>query len=199
LDIKICIEHLEDGYSLWLLYEYINASKLIGKDKMIYSNIRSERVYRILSRYGTVYKDRIKEHIDTSKIIILDPDADRELGYSDLIDIDCIVIGGILGDHPRKGRTRRLLSSFYYGSKTRNIGDEQYSIDGAAYMAFLILKGYRIDDIPRFNKLKIVKEDSVVELPYVYPIKDRKPIVSQIILKIIDKIGIFDDYWVKRL
>jgi len=199
LNIKICIEHLEESYSLWLLYEYINASKLIGRNNIIYSNISSGRIYRILSRYGKVYKNRLKYHVSTSKILVLDPDADIELKYSDLNDIEYIVVGGILGEHPRRGRTKKLLSNYYRDSKVRNIGDGQYSIDGAVYMAYLISNSMDIREIPKVNKLKIFSDGYITELPYIYPIRNGEPIISSVIMKIINEIGIFDEYWVREI
>ena len=82
--VKIVIEHLEDCYSLWLLYEYINASTLVGRDNIIYSNIKSSRVRRILSRYGLVLDSRIGSIVREEDMIILDPSAPKTIEQRDI-------------------------------------------------------------------------------------------------------------------
>lgn len=196
--MRIAIEHLELDYSLWLIYEYINASILI-QGGIIYTNIDNERVKKILARYGEVYSESIKDLYRDIDLIILDPKAREELEPDDIDRETVIVVGGILGDNPPKGRTYKLLTSRIPWARSRNLGDKQMSIDGAVYTAYLISKGYRIKDIKFIDNLNIIGKDFEVILPYRYPLKENKPILSYTINKIVKEIGIFESYWMKTL
>jgi len=194
----IAIEHLEKEYGLWILYEYINASKLCN-GHIIYTNIRSERISRILSRYGQVYKERINEIYREEDLIILDPEANEALTQGDIHSNTVIVIGGILGDHPPKKRTKKLLTSRMPRAKSRNLGRKQMSIDGAAYTAYQIARGVNYDQIHYIDGLEVEGMDWEITLPYRYPLKDGRPILSHTIRKILEEIGLFDEYWLKTL
>lgn len=195
--MRIAIEHLEKDYSLWIIYEYINASILCGGN-IIYTNIGNERVGRILARYGEVYREKIDEIYDRERIIILDPMAHKTLTPSDLRRDTVLVVGGILGDYPPRRRTKKLLTE-RIKAETRNLGMEQMSIDGAAYTAYLIANGAKLDEIEFIDGLNIMGRDWEVTLPYRYPLKDGEPIISYTIKKILEEIGIFDEYWMKSL
>ncbi|HEW93851.1 hypothetical protein DRN84_01600 [Candidatus Geothermarchaeota archaeon] len=197
--VKIVIEHLEDRYSLWLLYEYINASTLVGRDNIIYSNIKSSRVRRILSRYGLVLDYRIGSVVREEDMIILDPSAPKTIEQRDIKYNTYIVVGGILGTDPPLGRTRELLTGRYRGAKARNIGDKQFSIDGAVYVAYMLLNGFDLHDIEYIDDLTIQSEYSVVRLPYRYPLKDGIPIISKTIKTILPVEGPFSLYWTRKL
>ena len=195
--MKIAIEHLEEEYGLWIIYEYINAS-ILCDGNIMYTNISIERVGRILARYGDVYKKKIEDIIDRERLIILDPEAPKTLSPSDINDETVIVVGGILGDHPPKKRTRKLLTE-KIGAEARNLGKKQMSIDGAAYTAYQIANGARLEEIEFIDGLDITGKDWEVTLPYRYPLRDGKPIISYTIKKILEEIGIFDEYWMRRL
>ncbi len=197
MDFKIAIEHLEDEYSIWLILEYINAGVLLG-GMIAYTNIKYDRIGRILKRYGYVYEERVGDLFHDDRLIILDPRAGKDL-HPDEVDDRILVIGGILGDHPPRGRTEKLLARRYPGALRRRLGKRQMSIDSAAYVAYIVSSGYSIEDIRYVDGLRIDTEDGEVVLPYRYPLRNREPIISPIILKIIRKIGIFDDYWLRTL
>ena len=62
----------------------------------------------------------------------------------------------------------------------RNLGKEQFSIDGAAYMAKLVSKGKRIEEIPVKKGLTIkLNRFAEIYLPYAYPLKEGKPVISE--------------------
>jgi ribosome biogenesis SPOUT family RNA methylase Rps3 len=199
LDFKIVIEHLEERITPWLLFEYINASRLVGRDKIIFSNIPPGRASRILSRYGEVYPRRIREYCDTRKIIILDLKAEKMLEKADIRAGDLIVIGGILGSHPPMGRTGRLLTRHYPGARVRSLGRIQFSIDGAAYVASLLASGRDLREIDIVYGLYIPSRDNDVILPYAYPIVGSRPIISRTLRRLLELLGPFDDYWDREI
>ncbi len=193
--MKIAIEHLEEEYSLWIIYEYINAS-ILCEGKIIYTNIDRERVARILSRYGEVYREKVDEIINPDNLIILDPEASKPLSPYEINRETVLVVGGILGDNPPRKRTKKLLTD-RIETKARNLGEKQMSIDGAAYTAYLVANGMSLNQIPFIDGLEIVGRDWEVTLPYRYPLKNSRPILSPIIKRIIEEIGIFDEYWMR--
>ncbi len=194
---KIVIEHLEESYSLWLIYEYINSALSI-KGNVIYTNVKSERVSRILKRYGRVYSKRVDEIFNEKELIVLDPKAGETLEPGEAKN-KIIVVGGILGDYPPRGRTEELLSRRLENASKRNIGDKQLSIDGAVYTAYMILSGYRLDEIEYVDSPVIKGDDFEVTLPYRYPIKDGKPLISPVVEAIVKYLGVFDEYWLRTL
>ncbi len=196
---KIVIEHLEECYGPWLLYEYINASMLVGRENIIYSNIRSGRIRRILSRYGFVLDSSIGSIVKDEDMIILDPSAPKTIEQRDIKYNTYIVIGGILGADPPLGRTRELLTERHRGAKARNIGDKQFSIDGAAYVAYMLLNGLDLHDIEYIDDLTVQSEYSIVKLPYRYPLKNEVPIISKTIKTILSIEGPFSQYWTRKL
>ncbi len=197
MDFKIAIEHLEPVYSLWLIYEYINASRF-QRGGIAYTNIGNPRVRRILSRYGYVYKERIGDIVDKERLIILDPNAEKDIEYNEIGD-KILVIGGILGDNPPRGRTEKLLWSRYRGAIRRRMGIGQMSIDSSVYVASKILEGYSLNDIDFIEGLTIETDLDVIILPYRYPLENGEPIISPVIRKIIQFIGLFHEYWLRTI
>jgi len=188
----IIIEHLEEGYSKWLIYEYINAAKTSGC-RVIYTNIRDDRVARILSRYGEVHRGHAWEIFPRRELVILDPKARVEL--SPLVARDTyLIIGGILGDDPPRGRTRELLTQ-PLGLPSRHLGREQLTIDGAAYVACQIKRGTWLYEIEFIDGLVIHGEDHEVYLPYRYPLVNGEPLISPVIRRILEVEGVYSEYW----
>ncbi len=177
----IIIEHLESELSPWILLEYRHASKLAGKDNIMYTNVPL-RYHNILSLYGRVSEHSVLDIFDHGRLLILDPKADKPLSKNDLEGIDAVVIGGILGDHPPKGRTYKLLSSLAKGSLTRNIGEGQYSIDGAVYVVLEVFRRGCLECIDYIDGVELSKrignEEIKVFLPFRYPIVDNRPFLA---------------------
>ncbi len=177
-NIKFIIEVCEPFISNWLLLEIKHSSIIVGKDKLLITNVK-ENYVQYLSKYGKVSSSSIinLKHFH-DKIIILDPLADLTLTPEEASN-HMLVIGGILGDDPPRGRTFKYITSKLPNCKARNLGKKQFSIDGAIYIAKLINEGKKLEEIPIMENLVIkVDEFHEIILPYVYPLVNNKPLIS---------------------
>jgi len=178
------IEHLEPEIGKWLYFEYDHASRIVGKDRLVFTNVKNPRDANILSSIGIVRSESFTELFDQKKIIILDPKARERLKPEDFEGKEAVIIGGILGDHPPKGRTRKLVTLRAPEAAARKIGRGQFSIDGAVYVAKLISEGFKLEDIPVKRGLRIkINDGAEIYLPYMYPLKDGKPLISEDLLR----------------
>ena len=172
----IVIENLED-FGEWVLYEYEHAHELVG-DELLITNVKDERMKKELKKRNIRFDERsVAEIIETlpRPWVVLDPKGEKPLEPEEAQGT--VIIGGILGSHPPKGRTWELLTKRLLpkGVLVRNLGKEQFSIDGAVAVAWLISKGKRLEEIEKVVGLEIEVESSpfmsvVEELPYAYPI-----------------------------
>jgi len=179
---KIVIEHLEPKLSTWLLFEYENASKIFKK-KVWFTNVKNNDAWKKLKKLGTVKQQSVLKIFPNEKIVILDPRAKKTLEPTDLKD-GIAVVGGILGEHPALGRTKILLTSKVPNAKARNLGREQFTIDGTVYIVKKIIEGKKISAIPIKHGLILrtkLEPSGVyeVELPYAYPVVAGKPVISE--------------------
>ncbi len=191
--IKFVIEHLEQLLSKWILIEYKHSSQIVGKENVVFTNVRRSDWRKILLRIGEVYEESITSrriHSMFDKIIILDPQAKILLSPKDFMYCGsiAIVIGGILGDNPPKGRTRKLLTEKMDNiAEIRNLGGNQFSIDGAVFMAYQILNGREITEIPIIvgweEKRIMMGIEHSVFLPYAYPLVEGRPLISKELLE----------------
>jgi ribosome biogenesis SPOUT family RNA methylase Rps3 len=170
---------LEIEIGKWLYFEYAHASRIAGKDRLVFTNIKNPEDAKILSNLGLIRRESFIDIFSQDRIIILDPKAPQSLRPEDLRDIEAFIIGGILGDHPPKGRTRMLITSRAPFALSRNIGRGQFSIDGAVYVAKLVSEGVRLENIAVKKGLHIkLNKRAAIYLPYMYPLKDGKPVIS---------------------
>ena len=173
------IEHLEPEISRWLYIEYSYASRIVGRRRLIFTNVKNPRDAKVLSKFGSVRSKSFAEIFHPKKIAILDPKASEKLKPEDLRDKEAIIIGGILGDHPPRGRTRKFVTAKVPNALSRNIGRGQFSIDGAIYIAKLVSEGVRLENIPVRKGLHIRLNEKVeIYLPYLYPLKNGKLLIS---------------------
>ncbi len=174
---SVIIEHLEPILSKWMLIEYKHASKIVGRNKLIITNVKRECEREILSKYATVFRESIVQLDLDGYIIILDPVAKKNLEPKDFEKEVYVVIGGIMGSHPPENRTNKMLTSrLNYAS--RNIGKFQFTIDGAVFMAYMVSKGYSLDEIDIQVGVEIKTSYSTIFLPYAYPVIEGKPLIS---------------------
>ena len=120
--MKFAVEHLEPELFEWCLIEYRHVSEIVGKNNLIFTNIKNEKDKKILKKFGIVY--------DKSKF-------------------EYFLFGGILGDDPAKRRTEEIIKELNdkkmkFGE--RNIGNKQMPTDAAVYVAKKILGGKKLGD-----------------------------------------------------
>jgi len=176
--MKFIIEIRERLLTKWMLLEFEHASQIVGKELLAFTNVRYKKWGSILESLGKIFKESIvdlKELHD--KIIVLDPNAKESLKSEEAKEA-ILVIGGIMGDHPRRGRTYKYITSKIPNVKARNIGKHQYSIDGAIYVAKKVVEGYSIEEIPYVKNVRIeVDPFHEIILPFAYPLVNNKPLI----------------------
>ncbi len=188
------IEHLEPEIGKWLYIEYMHASEIVGKKRLIFTNVKPQRDIELLSKLGTVKRESFAEIFAPEKTIILDPQAPKKLKPEDFEGKETVVIGGILGDHLPKGRTKKLVTAKLPDATIRSLGREQFSIDGAVYMAKLVSEGKRLEEIPFKKGITIeLNEYAEIYLPYAYPLKGEKPVIHKALIEYLRSENIVKD------
>lgn len=193
--MKYIIEHMEEGFSEWVILEYSQIIRDVGKENLILTSLPS----------GTTEKDipstlldlglqwTTKEcveledgKVEKSKICLLDPAAEVDLGPDDERKFDYFVFGGILGSHPRIDRTGILRKK--YGLAGRRLGSLQMTTDTAIRTTQKIVKDQtKFEDIKfldypeiRYNKYE------ATEMPFRYIVDgDGNPILPEGMLELI--------------
>ncbi|MET1159945.1 MAG: RNA methyltransferase [Thermoprotei archaeon] len=199
----IIIEHLEQEMGIWILLEYRHSSLIYGKDYLWLTNIPT-KYHRIFSKYALrVYSESLldlvrKSIVRSDEILVLDPQAEEELTYGDLLEFKYIVIGGILGDHPPRGRTKKLLTDKLGNVEARNIGDGQYSIDGAVYYVDYLWKNRNLKGFKYVDGVVIEAVDSEIRLPFRYPVVNGKPLLAPGLIEYLST-GKTPDYILREL
>ncbi len=192
---KVVIEHLEPCVSPWLLVEYEFTVKLFeGRNQVIFTNVRREEDRQVLEKLGAVYEASLPQLINNlgvGKYIVLDPQAKEVLRPGDLSDAELVIIGGIMGDYPPKGRTAELITKKLPNPVPRNLGKEQLTIFGAAYILREISRGRKLEELDIRPGLKATLELAgftlEVELPYAFPYKGGKPVIPPNYLDVVLK------------
>lgn len=182
----IIIEHLEDHFSLWIRAEYRHAKQLAG-ERLVFTNLgefltnaREENLCPCFSESVTELQGVL--YNDPAKVIILDPFAEKPLKPREAASTEALVIGGILGDNPPRGRTQRLLTQRARHMLARNLGPYQLSIDGAVYVALRVANGTPLEEIPLVHRPRLYVDidglEVEIELPFSYPLVDGEPLIS---------------------
>jgi ribosome biogenesis SPOUT family RNA methylase Rps3 len=189
--MKTIIEHLDEEVFPWSLIEYNHISEIVGKDNVTFTNLESKKNKEQLKNLGktedkSIKKTEIKEKF--GKICLLDPKAEKLLSPEDADEFDAFLFGGVLGDHPMKGRTEKHFADMKI--EKRNLGDKQMSTDTAVLVAFKILEEKKkFEDLDFIDELEIVLEQEKKEgeegkkysqiLPYRYLVENGKPILPK--------------------
>ncbi len=181
---KIIIEHCEPVLSKWLWIEYKHSSEILGRENISFTNVKNEKERNILSTLGTVYEESIINMRELHpKIIILDPKASQTLTQHEAIT-SILVVGGILGSSPPKGRTWKLITSRIPNVKARNLGHIQLPIDVSVYVSLKIASGTPLHDIKIKRGINIkISKNHIIRLPFGYPIVNGKIFISPELVK----------------
>lgn len=179
--MKYIIEHMEDGFSEWVILEYSQVIKEVGNKNLILTSLPQ----------GTTEKDIPKRLLDLGiewttkecvevepglqdkdKVCLLDPAADVDLVPEDAKKFDYFIFGGILGAHPRIDRTGILREK--YGFKGRRLGELQMTTDTAIRTTQKI-----IEDGMQFDAIKFIDYPEIrynkfesTEMPFRYIVND---------------------------
>ncbi len=190
----IVIEHCEDHLSRWLLYEYEDAARLSG-GRIVFTHVSRREWCERLSRLGRCYRDSIVELRGVlwekpEEVIVLDPSAEKLLEPREARSARVVVVGGILGDNPPRGRTRECITGRMGGVLARSLGPYQLSIDGAVYVYLRVEEGLEPTRVPvvtnprfEFEVLPGVRVE--VELPFAYPLVDGKPLIPEGVVRLL--------------
>lgn len=168
--MKVVIEHLEPELGKWILYEYESAYSFLG-DKLLVTRIKLDGIPSTEKSFDQIF--------DPSRVVILDPQAEERLSRRDLREADAIIIGGILGDHPPRGRTKLYLSDRFPQAKKRNLGKDQFPVDHAALVVKELLDGKSVVKYAYMLRIvcKYLGMESEIDLPYAYVLLDGKPYI----------------------
>jgi len=185
------IEHLEPKLSEWLWIEYSHAVEIAGKERVMITNVRSLESRKRIQNLCRVEAQSVLEIFPHSELIILDPKARKPLTAKDFSSGRMIVVGGILGDDPPRGRTAELLSEKVPKAVRRNLGRKQFSIDGAVFVAMEVARGKTLGEIPVVVDVEIsVSPHCSVGLPFAYPLVNGKPLISKRLEKYLKSRGL---------
>ena len=184
--MKFIIYHLEPELYEWCLIEYMHISEIVGKQNLIFTNIKNKSDEKILKKLGSVKKESVTK-LNLKKACLLDPKASKTLKPKDSKIFNYFTFGGILGDYPEQGRTEEYLTSKLKNVETRNLKEIQMSTDTAVLVTNIILKGTSIKKIKFVDKPTIVlkkgKFQEEINLPYRYVSKNNKPIMSKELIR----------------
>lgn len=188
--MKFIIEHLEPRVYKWCFLEYKHISKIVGKNNVIFTNVRNAKDQEKLIHFGKVEKRSVAE-INLDKCCVLDPEAKKTLNPKEAKGFNYFIFGGILGDHPPKARTKVLLTSRMKNSQARNLGDKQFPTDNAVLVVKKIIDGKKLEEIKFADNIELdIKEGEGVVMPYRY-VFENGPVIFEELVEFIKKSGRF--------
>ncbi|EDK38817.1 conserved hypothetical protein [Meyerozyma guilliermondii ATCC 6260] len=193
--MKYVIEHMEEGFSEWVILEYTQIIKEVGKENLILTSLPSavteadipKRLLDLGLQWTT--KECVEiEGLEKNNVCLLDPAAETELTPEDSEKFDFFVFGGILGSHPRIDRTGILRRK--YGFAGRRLGALQMTTDTAIRTTQKIIEDKKsFEDIKfiDYPEIRYNKHEST-EMPFRYILNDEGiPILPEGMLELIRK------------
>ncbi|MEA3430403.1 MAG: SAM-dependent methyltransferase [Nanoarchaeota archaeon] len=175
--MKYVIEHLEPELFEWCLVEYKHISKIVGKNKLIITNLKEEDLDK-LEDYADCRVQSVKD-INFNNTCVLDPFASKELNSDDKFEY--LIFGGILGDNPPRRRTEEELQ---LPGERRSLGKEQMATDNAVYVAKQLVDGKKMQDLKFQEGIEILLADGEsVIFDFKYILVDGKPLISDALVK----------------
>jgi len=172
----IVIEHLEPTLSPWAYLEYKHAASMVGN--LLVTNVKDKRERACLEPFARAVPESVGEIAERREILVLDPQARIPLSPEDFKQFRYVVVGGIMGDFPPKGRTRKLLTE-KLGVEARTLGPCQFSVDGAVYVAYRVAEGEPLERVKIARDLTLKRGALEVKLPYCYPLSGERVVFSE--------------------
>lgn len=188
--MRYIIEHLEPRIYSWCLIEYENISQIVGKENTIFTNIKTNKQKEKLLKLGKVYKESIRELALTTfknkRLCLLDANAEETLAPKDAKNFDFLILGGILGDNPPRGRTMKELGKLKI--PLRNLGKKQMATDTAVYVANKIIFGTPFENLKFIDQVEIrIREGESITIPFRYVVEQGKPLISPKLVEYLKK------------
>ena len=176
------LEHLEPKLYQWCYLEYQHISKIVGKENLFFTNIKTSSQRKKLQALGKVEPKSIQK-LSFQKACVLDPYAPQTLTPTDKNIFTTFIFGGILGDYPMQARTKKELTS-KLPYPARNIGKEQMPTDNAFYVVKEIVEHNKtMQDLHFQDQLLIpIKEGEEIIMPFRYVLVNGKPLLSPALL-----------------
>jgi ribosome biogenesis SPOUT family RNA methylase Rps3 len=194
----IVIDNMEVRVSRWVLEEYVEAYRVARSRgvKLYVSGLVTHELEALLARRGVEVIWDSRSLCNRPDSILLDLWAEKTLDPLEVWGARCFIVGGIMGDHPPRGRTRLLYDKYPYAAR-RNIGPLQFSVDGTVKMLVKILGGMRVDEIEIAYPVTIEVKGPLgvveVELPYAYPVEGGRPMVPEGIVRLLERGIMWDE------
>ena len=192
------VDNMEVRASKWAVEEYVESSRVaksIGAEFYI-SGIITPELEALLARRGVELLLDSRSLCNRPDSILLDLWAEKTLDPLEVWGAKCFVIGGIMGDHPPRGRTRLLYDKYPYAAK-RNLGRLQFSVDGAVKMLAKILAGMHVNEAeiiyPVSLEVKGHLGTVIVELPYAYPAESGRPMIAEGVRRLLERGIMWDE------
>ena len=181
-NVRLLIEHIEEELSQWLFLEYKHSTEIWLNSQ--FNNLKNKKIYNRLKRLSSVDERSVVEFADNDKTLVLDPQAELSLKPTDFENKKYIVVGGILGNNPMLGRTKKYISDKLPNATKRNLGKKQLSIDSTVFVARLIYEGIHLEEIELTNEVELKLNDNhSIILPYAYPVIDDTLIITPGLIK----------------
>lgn len=198
--MKYVIEHMESGFTEWVILEYSRIIKDVGKDNLFLVSLPPSTteadIPKPLLDLGLQWttEDIVPFLLETqgasdkSELCLLDPRAEIDLQPADISNFKYFIFGGILGDHPPRDRTSELKNKLQ--CPTRRLGNLQMTTDTAVRTTQIILEKQtpfeeiKFIDYPeiRFNK------HEATEMPFRYVLdSSNNPIFPEGMIELIHK------------
>ncbi len=188
--MKFVVEHLEPELYEWCLIEYEHISEIVGRQNLVFTNIKNKKDLEKLKKYGTVYEKSISE-LKFKKICVLSQYSEKTLATNDKNNFEYFVFGGILGDNPAQKRTDTIIKNLKNKNikfETRNLGNQQMPTDVAVYVSKKILEGKKLSDFKFADELEIeINENESINLNFKYVIDNGKVIISEKLVEYLRK------------
>ncbi len=188
--MKYIVEHLDPELYDWCLLEYTHISEIVGKDNLIFTNIRKPEERKKLEKLGSVEEKSVTQ-LKYPWLCILDPAASKTLAPADKQAFDYLLFGGILGDWPPQQRTKKELTH-KLDAQSRNLGEPQMSTNTAVYVAKKIIDGKKFSEFEFIEALVIpLDEGEEIELPFRFVLQNDKPVLAKGYIEFVKKQDVF--------
>jgi ribosome biogenesis SPOUT family RNA methylase Rps3 len=186
--MKYIIEHMDKRLYKWSLLEYTHLAQIVGRKKLIFSNIKTASQQEKLKALGNIEKKSVTQ-LNLSKACVLDPHATKLLTPEDSKKFEYFIFGGVLGDHPPRKRTEELTAQIPFKVEKRNLGKKQMSTNTAVLVAKMILEDKTsFDNITFQDEISVeINEFACIDLPYRYVVKDGNPVLPQGMIEFLKK------------